>query len=103
MKQLQFPDGKMINACKYGRGGESEAALELTEEEQKIEGFIKVSMKHTRLIGTVARLPARVVGGMGSRVQSQAGFDSSINWGNYRKPSFLTLYCLSPNYWERLL
>ena len=35
--------------------------------------------------------------------RGEQGFDSSINWGNHRKPSFLTLYCLSSNHWERLL
>ena len=43
---------------------------------------------------------------MGSRVQSQAGASSlgpCINWGNHRKPSFLTLYCLLPIYRERLI
>ena len=29
--------------------------------------------------------------------RGKKGFDSSINWGNHRKPSFLTLYCLLPN------
>ena len=55
----------------------------------------------------MAQWRAWLLEGVGSRVQSRArasrGFDYSIYWGNHQKPSFLTLYRLSPNYRKRLL
>ena len=41
MKQLQFEDGKMINAAKYGQSGDAEA-IDFSEEELKIVQSIKV-------------------------------------------------------------
>jgi formyltetrahydrofolate dehydrogenase len=42
--QLQFDDGKMIQAHKYGQQ-EEEVALDLTPAEAEMEGKIKVSYR----------------------------------------------------------
>ena len=45
MKQLQFADGKMIGAEKYGQE-EEEIKVELTPEEEKMAQGIKVPISH---------------------------------------------------------
>lgn len=46
--QLQFEDGKMINAAKWG-SSDAVVKLELTEEELVIEEKLKVTVKQTFL------------------------------------------------------
>jgi formyltetrahydrofolate dehydrogenase len=43
VEQLQFEDGKMIKASKYGKEDDASESLELTPEEKAIEATIVVS------------------------------------------------------------
>ena len=79
-------------------------------EELEILVGLHARAEGTKLSGAVARLPAWVLGCVGSRVQSYFGAnrysilrDLHTYWGNHRKPSFLTLCRLSPNDRERSL
>lgn len=42
MSQVQFESGKMINANKFGKEDSGESKLELTPEEEKMIGSVKV-------------------------------------------------------------
>ena len=55
MKQLQFADGKMIGAEKYGQE-EEEIKVALTPEEEKMAQSIKVPTSHEQYVTSAQKV-----------------------------------------------